>query len=312
MSLCIIITGLVRNLFNKEYNSFYSLDNLIKTSASNYKQIHIIMVISGEYNGESMDKFIKELNDMNITVEILTFQMSEITPKQNRLQNSQDYLNLKQKHFGELSHAIKEIPDPGSYLTKSMIQFYQLKKGIENMFEFENNNGIKFDVCMRTRFDIIYSPGFFPGVHEKNASIMQKICFNYENYLNLKSRFSNIDDINGVINHLKHEKIILPECRTHYRNYSFGGAYLNNYISLENILNGSTDILYMYNDYVIFGDRENFIKLKDFYDVFGELDTSLNITHYFASESQLLIYCFNNNINPLMYLYLDGRFCVER
>ena len=59
----------------------------------------------------------------------------------------------------------------------------------------------------------------------------------------------------------------------------------------------------MYNDHIIFGSREQFIKLSYLYDNYGIMDTSLNINHYYAQEAQLLIFCFNYNINPIMYLH---------
>ena len=62
----------------------------------------------------------------------------------------------------------------------------------------------------------------------------------------------------------------------------------------------------MYNDYVIFGKRQNFIKLKYFFDEFGIIDHSLNINHSFAAESQLLIFCFSKQINPIMYFHHDN------
>ena len=42
--------------------------------------------------------------------------------------------------------------------------------------------------------------------------------------------------INDHIHFLKQQKIKLPECWSGHRKYNFGGYYLNNYISLENII----------------------------------------------------------------------------
>ena len=171
------------------------------------------------------------------------------------------------------------------------------------METYEKKNNILFDVCMKTRFDINYPEKFYPFVHTPNTDIIDKITLNNENKMFFQRYFTNIND---HIHFLKQQKIKLPDCWSSHRKYNFGGYYLNNYISLENITNGSDEILYMYNDYVIFGKRQNFIKLKDFFDEYGIIDHSLNINHSFAAESQLLIFCFEKQINPIMYLHHDN------
>ena len=297
MNLCIIIVGLIRTFFDKGYDSLKKILNL---SLNIYKKIHIICIISGEYNKNLVLDFIIQMKMLNISIEQYDFNINETQDAYNLKINNDFFLLKKNEYLNKNNYAIKEINNPEIFIKNGACQFYQLSMGIEKMKNYEINNNIVFNVCMKTRFDINYPNNFYPFIHNNDASILDKIYFNKEN----KFFFDNIiNDIDTLIRFLKNEKIKLPECRTPYFKYSFGGSYLNNYISLENIKNGFNNILYMYNDHIIFGSREQFIKLSYLYDNYGIMDTSLNINHYYAQEAQLLIFCFNYNINPIMYLH---------
>lgn len=297
MNLCIIITGLVRTFFDKGLESFNKMLNI---SLEKYTKIHIILVISGDYDKVQIENFILQTKLKKIDIELCEYNMDEINEIHNSKMNNDKYLKLKETYLSENNVAKNEIYDVDKYIETISHQFYQLSKGIEKMKEYEKRNNILFGVCMRTRFDVEYPNNFYPLIHENDAPLLDKIFLNKEN-ADFFLTISN--DIDRFIHFLKNQKIILPSCRTPHYKFSFGGSYLNNYLSLENIKAGSNNILYMYNDHVIFGSREQFVKLKQFVFECGIMETPLNINHFFAAEAQLLIFCFNNNINPIMYLH---------
>lgn len=296
MKLCIIITGLIRTFFNQGRDE---LQKVIHSSFATYNKIHIVMVISGKYDNR-INEFITQRSIQNITVDVIPFDTIETSAFNNAKINNNKYIQNKNKYLSADNLARREIENPDNYLNGATYQFYQLKKGIDKMKEYETSNNMSFDVCMKTRFDVKYPIHFYPFVHNETAPAEDKIFLNNENREYFKSIFHNVHDI---IHFLKQENITLPQCRTPYYKFSFGGSYLNNYISLENIANGSNKILYMYNDHVIFGNRENFIDLDNLFDEYGMIDSSLNIHHYYAPEAQLLMYCFKRGINPIMYLH---------
>jgi hypothetical protein len=293
MNLCIIILGLIRTFFYKGYNS---LKPVLEKCLEKYQKIHIILIVSSRYDENRIKQFIEDMNIIKISVELHEFQQHYIDKEHFAKIKTEKYIQKKEEYLNQNNSAKIEIGDPEYYIFSGTYQFYQLRQGIQEMKKYEEKNEILFDICMKTRFDIEYPKEFYPFIHDKDCSFIDKIYLNQEN----KSYFENrIENIDKHIHILKENPIELPDCRTSY--HSFGGAYFNNYISLENIKNGSNNILYMYNDYIIFGNREQFIKLEGFFSEYGIMDTSLNIYHYYAQEAQILIYCFNHDINPIMY-----------
>ena len=297
MNLCIIITGLVRTFFNKGLESF---NKMLDISLEKYTKIHIILVISGDYDKVQIENFMLHMKLKKIDIELYEYNIDEINEIYNSKMKNDKYLKIKEKYLSQTNVAKNEIYDVDKYFHIILHQFYQLSKGIEKMIEYEKKSNTLFNVCMRTRFDVEYPNNFYPLIHKNNAPLLDKIFLNKENAEFFLTISNNIDEF---IHFLKNQKIILPNCRTPYYEFSFGGTYLNNYLSLENIKNGSNDIMYMYNDHIIFGSREHFVKLKEFVFDYGIMETPLNINHWFAAEAQLLIFCFNNNINPIMYLH---------
>jgi len=170
---------------------------------------------------------------------------------------------------------------------------------------------------MKTRFDMPYFEGFYP--HEKHTcdSIENKILFDEFNkvpYYNTLKKYNIESSFNNVVNLLKSLHIPHPKCRIEEPlvPISFGGTYFYNYVSLENILSGNHDILYAFNDFVFFANRNLFVKLKNLFNNYGICEIPYNIPHYYAPESQLLIYCLNNNINILTYTHLYGTYAPIR
>ena len=182
---------------------------------------------------------------------------------------------------------------PDYCIKRATYQHYQLKKGIESMIHYEEKNDITFDVAMKTRFDLYYPPNFYPWIHPKNASILDKICLNEENKYFLGEKWRDID----------RQVAYFKENPWPRRADSLGGENFNNYISPENIKNGSDHILYMYNDFLIFGNKMDFVKLAGLFDAYGLMDTSLIMGRRYSAESQTLIFCFNHGIDPIMYTH---------
>ena len=159
---------------------------------------------------------------------------------------------------------------------------------------------------MRARFDIKYKPGFYPHLP---IDPMKRIMFN-DDLLNESlyklQKLGIPPDTNSLLQYLKAQKIEPPNCRVNNTHLpiAFGGMYLYNSISLENILNGSSDILYAFNDFIYFSKREVFLKLSNLFNECGLKELS-GVPHLYAQEAQLCIFCVNNGINILMFTQLN-------
>jgi len=278
MNLCIIMLGQIRTFFNDGVNSLYPV---LYSCLDKYDKVHIILIISGEYPIDHITTFTNYLNCKNITFEIEEFHVSEVDP----------IIDARIKTDTFICNMTDMIPD--YCIKRATYQHYQLKKGIERMINYEKKNNITFDVAMKTRFDLYYPPNFYPWIHPKNASIIDKICLNEENKYFLESKWRDID---RQIAYFKEN----PWPRD---DHSLGGENFNNYISPENIKNGSDHILYMYNDFLIFGNKMDFIKLAGLFDVYGLMDITLPMGRRYSPESQTIMFCFNHDIDPIMYVH---------
>jgi hypothetical protein len=214
-------------------------------------------------------------------------------------------LNLKKRYLQNKNNsALCEIPDPDHL--NLWIQFHQLSVGIFHMIQYEKSHKITFDIIMKSRFDITYKQDFYPHLPEEDNT-WKKLCFNDE----LLEEFSSTTEklgiemnMNSVLDYLKKQKIELPKCRVDITHLpiTFGGQYAYNTISLQNVINGSTDILYAFNDYIFFSKREVFLKLKNLFHDSGIKDVvDVSIPHFYAQEAQLYIFCINNCIDILMF-----------
>lgn len=303
-SICIIVTGQLRTFFSKTYTSFVELINECKKK---YKLIYIICVVSDEID----NKLIDLLQSLSIFYKIISYNDKkynlELMQINNNIYNNYTYQNRKYKYENENNFANKNLVDVDAYMYHSgHFQFHQLKIGIDHATIIENEFNIKFDIFMRTRFDVKYPTNFVPTIldiqNENNESVIENILF-YNNYIKQQC-YSRIGNINNLVNYLKTAKIELPECtvRNNDLYISFGGVYLYNYKVVNNICtNSCTNILYAFNDSYFFGKSDIFKKLKNFVSEYGTIDSSLNINHYFAPEAQLCIFCDNYDINIIMY-----------
>jgi len=315
-SLTIIITGLIRNFFID--NISVSFEKLIQKSKSLYSHIYIISIIN-----ESTELDIINLTNFfdSLSVSYMIEKYEEYIPlfKQinlERLEN--DGFKKMAEIYNNVDGSIQEIMTPTEHSNYPNtngpfgfhMQWHQIEIGIKFLLEYEENNNIKFDTCMRMRFDtIIVDPDFFP--HIPDTDLISKITFNNTilSQLNDKMKDLEINTIEEYVEFIKENQIKVPDYISKYPDTSFGCYFFNNYISLENIINSNknnTDdnILYCFIDHIIFGKRDVFIKLENFFRDFGTIESDLNqngIQAFFASEGQLCIFCFYNNINPLIY-----------
>ena len=275
---------------------------MLNLSKKSYTNILIICVISGNFNETTITDYFNKLN-----VSFLIIDYNKYIPifnsRINQKINSEEYTKRKTEYLSYFNHAHYEIKED-NYINHSY-QYHQLEIGINELLLYEKKNNITYDVIMRTRFDAQYIKDFnpnFPKTFEK------KILFNELN-VELYNKTIQKYKIADIVDFLKNQQIELPLCRINldYISVTFGGDYYYNYKSIENIMNGSDDILYAFNDYVYFAKREIFLKLINFFNDSYIKETNLNITHFYAAEAQLIIFCDNNSIDILMYKYYDSK-----
>lgn len=295
MSLCIVILGQERSFFRGGSDQFL---HVLNTSKTHYSRIHVIYVLSGSFQMDKLNAFIEATG---VSSQIIHYDTSQNDVEVSQRIRASGYLECKYTYFhrGTSDAARGEIGNPDDFLRVATYQFHQLKIAIDAMKTLE-----PFDVVMKTRYDVWYHPGFYPMVAPPGASMEDKILVN--NTVKDTFKSAGIDVLStNFMNYLKEKSVHLPECRVapNLINYSLGGGYLTNHVGLSQILDGSTRILYCLNDHVIFGGWNEFIELRTLCDEYGQRPSPVQITHYYAQEAQLLIFCFNHGITPLMYLH---------
>jgi len=318
-SLTILITGLIRNFFRD--NISISFQKLIQNSKLVYSHIHVICIIN-ESTESDIINLTNFFNSLSISFMIDKYDKYMPTFKKinlERLEN--DRFKKMANIYNNINGSIQKIMTPtehslypninGPFGCGFHMQWHQLEIGIKFLLDYEEKNNIKFDTCMRMRFDtIIVDSNFYP--HIPNTDLIRKITFNNTilSQLDSKMKELKISTIEEYVEFIKNNQIKVPKYISDYPNTSFGCYFFNNYISLEKIIesdknNTDDNILYCFIDHIIFGKRDVFIKLQNFFRDFGTFESELNqngMQAFFASECQLLIFCFNNNINPLMYI----------
>jgi hypothetical protein len=206
------------------------------------------------------------------------------------------------------------LSDPDQYIKNSTsIQQFQLKKGIQVLIKFMAENNIDFEICMRTRYDCKYPDNFFPNI-PTYPNIIQNLAFNEHNHKIILNAMKeeNVTNFHELLEFNKTHRLHVPYSHIPNHTHSaiaFGGMLCFNYESLQNIFDNvnqsdvSSLILYAFNDYFYFSKTFNFLKLQKLFDeshLFGCNNTDL-YNHFFCPETQLIIFCLNNNINILMY-----------
>jgi len=319
MSLCLILTGQCRSFFNDVVQR--SFIRLIENSKNHYNLIYIVCIIN-EWNNEEIEQLHIFLQSLPVKYIVEEYEKHSVHLKkinEDKLMNKgyQNMAHVYNSNSGEIQTIMspthhKNYPSIEPFIVDR--QWHQLQIGIYYLLEYEKQHNIAFNYCTKMRFDnAIIDPEFYP--HSPTGDILSKLTFNESIKASLirKMKELNIDTLEEYLQYVKNNPILFPNYISSYPETSFGCYFFNNYISLENIINGTENILYCFVDHLIFGERDVFIKLQTFVDEFGTIESSLNqkgIQAFFGSESQLLLFCFKNNINPLMYVH-NSTFYVQ-
>jgi hypothetical protein len=298
------MTGQIRSFFiERRIHTFISMIHLCK---EHYSNILIIAVVNGEYTN-GLPELIASLGVSFIIIDYNTHD-SKYRKAVELKNKSTEYLSIKKKYQENKNNlALNEISDPDTR-PYHWVQFHQLHVGISQMLEYELLNNIQFHILMRTRFDIDYKQNFYPHIPEDP---LKRVSFNDElegELISTMKKFSIDSNMNSLLNYLKSKMIEEPHCRVDNEHLpiSFGGMYIYNTISLENILNGSSDILYAFNDFIYFAKREVFLKLSNLFNDCGIRESPILVPHFYAQEAQLSIFCINNGINILMFTQINS------
>lgn len=302
-NLCLIMTGQIRCFFHI-LDTYKSMIELCKHK---YLHILIIAVVSGGFDSYILSEFLSSLGVKYIIIDYNAYKSEYDASIEKKFQSS-EYLLIKKKYIENTNNlALKEIPDPDIYISAG-VQFYQLYVGITHMLKYESLNDITYDIIMKTRFDMRYKRDFYPHLP---TDPWKKLCFNDEICREFSNTVQKLDiemDMQSVLNYLKKQEIKEPNCRINndLLSISFGGMYAYNTKSLENIISGSNDILYAFNDFIFFSKRDIFMKLHNLFRDYGIKELSQYVPHFYAAEAQLYIFCINNGINILMYTQLNS------
>ena len=259
----------------------------------------MILVLSGQFQRDKLDAF---LMDTGVTYNCIDYSIDQCDSLVTRNMHKSDYIECKTRYLsiGVPGDAQREIPSPDAYMRlQSIYQFHQLQIALDAMMTFG-----PFDVVMKTRFDIWYHPGFYPHVPTIDAPAEDRILINETVKQVYRSKGIDVTS-SGYVDFLRKNPVVLPQCRVRPEllHYSLGGAYLSNHVALTHVLNGSAAIVYCLNDHVIFGRSQDMIPLRGFFDEYACRPSPVDITHFYAAEAQLMIFCFNHGLNPIMYLH---------
>lgn len=291
MSLCIIVLGQERSFWR---GGSAQLRSVIETSKTHYSRIHLILVLSGSFQRDNLNDF---LVDTGVTSQCIDYTTDMCDAYMLR---SQGYADCKARYLaaGVPSDARREIPEPDTYVKQAVYQFHQLQIGLDVA------SAGAFDVVMKTRFDVWYHPGFYPDVPIIDAPVEDRILMNETVKRVYRSKGIDVTSPE-YIEFLRRNPVVLPQCRVHPElyHYSLGGSYLSNHIALTRVLDGSTAIVYCLNDHVIFGRSQDMISLRGLFDEYACRPSPVDVTHFYAQEAQLMIFCFNHGLNPIMYLH---------
>jgi hypothetical protein len=273
---------------------------MIERCRNTYANMYVVMVISGEHMTETIQAFFHR------ELPYVLFQIVDYNPYEENFQrfvkekrNDPEYITnfIRYKHMR--NNALHEINNASSCIMIGCRQHYQLEIGIETILAYEKSHSIQFDMFMRTRFDVLYPEGVYPHIP---SGIYEKLTFHGFGMSEKKFSERMSEGISGYIHFLKTQTIQHPECRVKDYETSLGGAYFYNYITVEHLNTHPEErnILYMFNDFLYFAERDIFLKLMNFNDMWGKVPT-YGMQHTFAPEAQMLMLCFHTNIYPLMY-----------
>ena len=314
-TLSIILTGQIRTFFTK--NVCISFKQLINQSKLHYSFIYVICIVT-DLTPSTKIELETFLSDLSIS--FMIDEYNKYIPELHKI-NQERLLNTHFIKMAEIYNStngeIQKIMSPthhynNRYFCREPFAglnriYHQLEKAIIQLLEYEKTNNMEFDMCMKLRFDTnIIDPTFYP--HMPSGDTIDKLTFN--KYIRNKLQYTmselGITTLEEYSKFLKNNPIKVPDYLSKYSESCFGLYFLNNYISIENILNGSEDIIYSFVDQLSFSKRNIFIKLIHFFRDYGTIESDLNqhgLQAFFCPEGQMMIYCFNNGITPLVYTH---------
>ena len=304
-NLVIIITGYIRNFFdNDDFSRMYARCRAF------YDDVLVICVLNSNKYDEDMSRLTNYFQNLKCTNLICNFS-DHIDEYHRVVANKiiqERYIQQKKRYFSSYKESQQSIHDPDSYIASTVcVQQFQVKIGITRLLKYAEDNQCDFGVCMRTRFDCKYPDDFFPHIPE--GDILDHITFNdhIKNIVTSQMLVHNLYTVEDLIRFNQTQRLHPPYGHIPNRGYcnmAFGGLVCHNYESLVNICHqGYDNTLYAFNDFYYFSKTAPFIKLIQWFDESCLLDSSNPdlYNHYFCAESQLIIFCLNNNINILMY-----------
>jgi hypothetical protein len=323
-NLSILITGQVRTFFNN--NEFTTVLN---RCINYYSKILIICVVNSNDENEykKLSKYFSQFTPLNrepimgtdsnlrrynLFDVIFINYTDEIFKEEYKIKieekyNNPNFIKIREEYLKLNTSAHKEIPDPKTSENSIRIQFHQISIAVKKLIEYQNQNNISFDVTFKTRFDIKYPEYFFPHI-PKSKDILDILSFNeYNKQLLVNSmKAHNLYTLDDLIHFNKSQLITLPDCRVmnnHHWDLAFGGDYQYNYLSLEYIKNGESNIVYSFGSFFEFGKTSSFLLFEKLFDNFWEIEppTKELLYHYYAPESQIQIFCIYNKIPVLFY-----------
>lgn len=297
-NLAFIITGQVRTFFNINTD----LKNVLLRCKTHYETVYVICILNSS-NSDDYNQLSLFFNNLDIKVQIIDYTKYSdeyMCDSFNKI-NSQEYIKFKESN----PTACISIKDPDGYsIRHTWIQYHQLKIGITALDKYIRDSGIDFKIVCKTRFDSKYPTEFFPHIPSSTdpLTILSFDKYNKDKILESMVKY-NIKDINEIINFNTQTRLKTPHIPIEHYALCFGGRVCYNYKSIENIKSSTDNIMYSFNDYYFFSNKNTFMKLVNIYKdscLYSNNNPDLS-KHTFCPEAQLMIYCLNNNIDIIMY-----------
>jgi hypothetical protein len=321
MRFCLIVTGQLRTFFDRGMRELVAV--ITRTQATQqYSHLHLVFIPSGADDdalaalGRLSDTLVADHQISSTTVPYDPHSADQINAERF---SDPIYLARKARYLAEVNSSHAELPDPDRFIVRNGIQFDQLACGLQALDRYEQQTGLSFDVLGRTRFDVSYHPDFVFVMPPPEADARQLLLLSQTNARYFAQ--CRVDVLSPAYRQwLRAARIVLPDCRVEDRppsrtmSTTLGGAYYYNWVTVEAIIAGAPAIrdriLYCYNDHFFFGLRATFYQLRELHRCYGRIIEADyrhlfpdDIPHFFAPESQLLIFCLSHGIYPVMHLY---------
>lgn len=297
-NLAVIITGQVRTFFNINTD----LRNVLSRCKAHYKTVYVICILNSN-NIDDYTNLSEFFNSLDINVQIIDYTKysDEYTRDSLNKFNNPAYIKFKESN----PTACISIKDPDGYsIRHTWIQYHQLKIGITALDKYISDSGIDFNIVCKTRFDSKYPDDFYPTMPISN-DILDILSFNQHNkkiVLDCMDKY-NIKNIDDLILFNENTRLRQGHIPVEHFPLTVGGRVCYNYKTLQNIKKTTDNILYSFNDYYFFSNKHTFMKLGNLYNdscMYSTDNPDLS-NHIFCPESQLIVYCLNNNIDIIMY-----------